>query len=217
MPAGSFTSAPAAERSCDRNRAIAACSALTARCPVRRFRPSIRAGRAQLPAAQDKHDGERYSTGLTRLVGQHAHQLDRVVDSSGRHSCRFVRLDAYSSRHLDHRSDLDGHGVHSECKTVRSHALPLHGTFLSRHDRTGARAWLGHRIRRNLWMDCVGRPHYRRRQSHLVGDRAGVGKVLVDAGTGSSKHASSLGSDLDRVCPGNRRFAGAITAALCRT
>src|SRR5437588_3966776 len=51
-----------------------------------------------------------------------------MADSSNRDYCRFVRARISSNRYLDHCSDLDGHGLHSECKTVRSHALPLHST-----------------------------------------------------------------------------------------
>jgi len=73
-----------------------------------------------------------------------------------------------------------GRSVRPQCKTMRPHSLPLHGTLLSRDDRAGTRPWLGRGFRRDLWMDCVGRHHCRRQQAHLVGDRAGMGKILVD-------------------------------------
>ena len=63
---------------------------------------------------------------------------------------------------------------------MRSYSMPLHGTLLPRDDRAGTRPWLGCDFGRDLLVDCVGRHHCRRRQAHLVGDRAGMGKILVD-------------------------------------
>src|ERR1700730_4780045 len=40
---------------------------------------------------------------------------------------------------LDHRGHLDGDGVPSKCRAVRTYPVPLHGTLLSRHDRPGTR------------------------------------------------------------------------------
>src|SRR5260370_13350151 len=53
-PAGSFMNALAAERGYGRRRAIAACSAPTARCPVRRCRAHAPARRALLRAVRHK-------------------------------------------------------------------------------------------------------------------------------------------------------------------
>jgi hypothetical protein len=51
MPASSFTNALVAGRGCGRKQAIVACSAPTAPHRARRFRPSARAGPAQLVVA----------------------------------------------------------------------------------------------------------------------------------------------------------------------
>jgi hypothetical protein len=76
--------------------------------------------------------------------------------------------------------------VRPECETMRSHSLPLHGTLLSRDDRAGTRPRLGCGFGRDLWMDCVGHHHRRRQQAHLVDDRAGMGKILVDISGGGA-------------------------------
>jgi len=61
---------------------------------------------------------------------------------------------------MDHRAHLDGYGVHSQFKAVRTDPLPLHGPLLSRDDRTGARACFGRRFRRRrLCMAFIGGSH----------------------------------------------------------
>jgi hypothetical protein len=117
---------------------------------------------------------------LTRLVAQPAHQPVGVVDPSGRHSHRASSSGACSSRDLDHGAHLDGDSVHSECEALRTHSLPLHWTLLSRHDRPRARArspWA--RLRGLLRMACISRSYSCRKQDHLVGRRACMGKILV--------------------------------------
>jgi hypothetical protein len=168
----------AAECGYGRRRAIAACFAPTARCPVHRCRARSPARQALLRAVRHKlWPTLRSNPRATGWVAEAAPCC--VVDSSRRHCCRLVRADAYSSRHLDHRSHLDGGSVHPECETMRSYSLPLHGTLLPRHDRAGSRAWLGCGFGCDFWMDCVGRHHCRRQQAHLVGDRAGMGKIRI--------------------------------------
>jgi len=152
-----------------------------ARCRVRRFRRSVRGRLARFPAVWGNPHGKRYDPTLERLAGRHTHQRVGVVGSSSCHCCRSVSPGACSNRHLDHRAHLDGDGVHSECKEMRTHPLPLHGTLLSRHDRTGARACFESGFRRFLWMACIGCSYSCRKQDHLVGYRAGVGKILVDS------------------------------------
>ena len=119
---------------------------------------------------------------LTRLAAHPAYQSFSVVDSPSRDPCRSARPGAGSCRHLDRRAHLDGNRVHSECKALRTYPVPLHGTLLSRHDRPGAGAGFGYRFCRLLRMASFGSSHSRRKQDHLVGHRAGVGKILVDHG-----------------------------------
>ena len=125
--------------------------------------------------------GKRYGPKLARLAAQAAHQPFGVVDSTGRHPCRFVHARACSRPDLDNRAHLDGDGVHSECTPVWAHSLPLHGALLPRHDRAGAGIHLGYHFPRVLWMARIGSFHSRREQGHLVGYRAGMGNVLVDS------------------------------------
>jgi len=152
-----------------------------ARYRARRFRPSVQARPAQLPAVRGNYSGKRFGPKLTRLARQPTNQPVGMVDSSGRHSCRSISPGACSSRDLDIRAHLDGDGVHSECKALRTHPLPLHGTLLSCHDCPRARPCFGHRFRRFLRMACFGCFYSCGKQDHLVGHGAGVGKILVDS------------------------------------
>ena len=156
MPAGSFMNVPAAAPTCGQSREIAACSVPMARCRVRRFRRSVRARPARLPAVRSKPPWQtiRSKPQTTGWVARAP--MTGVVDSASRHCCGFVCSGPCSRRRLDHRPHLDGDGVPSECKTLRTHPLPLHGTLLSRHDRTGARACVGRCFRRFLWMALFG-------------------------------------------------------------
>jgi len=70
MPASSSIHAPVAARRCGRSRAIVACSVPLARSLAGRFRPSVRARLAPLPAVPDSYDGKRYRPKLTRLAQQ---------------------------------------------------------------------------------------------------------------------------------------------------
>src|SRR5262249_7242838 len=73
-------------------------------------------------AAASRH-GKRHRPQLTGLAAEPAHEPACVVDSPRRHSCRPVRARSSSNRYLDRCADLDGNGVHSQCKTVRTHCL----------------------------------------------------------------------------------------------
>ncbi len=178
MPAGFSIRAPAAARRCGRSRVIVACSAPTARFPARRSRPSGRVRRAPLPAVTDSRDGKRCRPQLTGLAAESAREPARVVDSSGRHSRRPVRARRCSNCCLDHCADLDGNGVRSQCKAVRTHTLSVHRAVLLGHDHSCARAGFGGHFARLERMGCARRRHYPWRQDHLVDDRAGMGKIL---------------------------------------
>jgi len=170
MPAGFSIRAPAAARRCGRSRVIVACSVPTARFPVRRSRPSGRVGRAPRPAAAASRHGKRHHPQLTGLAAEPAHEPACVVDSSRHHSCRAVRARSWSNRYLDRCADLDGNGVHSQCKTVRTHALSVHRAVLLGHDRSCTRAGFGGHFGRLVCMGCARRCYYLWRQDHLVGD-----------------------------------------------
>jgi len=98
---------------------------------------------------------------LARLAQQQTHQFARVVDSTCRNPCRSVHSSIAANCRLGHRSWLDGCGVHAECATLQSHALPLHRTLLSGHDRARDGARCGARYRRSTWMGLFGRDHPR--------------------------------------------------------
>jgi hypothetical protein len=134
MPASFSIRAPAAARRCGRSRVIVACSAPTARSRAHRSRPSGRVRRAPLPAVADSCHGKRYRPQLTGLAAESAHEPAGVVDSSGRHSRWLVRARPCSNCCLDHCADLDGNGVHSQCKAVRTHPLSVHRAVLLGHD-----------------------------------------------------------------------------------
>jgi hypothetical protein len=176
MPASFSILASAAARRCGRSRVIVASSAPTARSRARRSRPSVRP--APLPVVADSRHGKRYRPQLTGLAAEPAHEPARVVDSSGRHSCRPVRARRCSNCYLDHCAQLDGNGVRSQCKAVRTHTLSVHRAVLLGHDHSCARAGIGGHFARLERMGCARRRHYPWRQDHLVDDRAGMGKIL---------------------------------------
>ena len=152
--------APAAARHCGRSRAIVACSVPMARFPARRSRPSVRVRRAPLRAVPDSHHGKRCRPKLARLARQPSHERVGMVDSERGDRCGSFRPPTRASRDMDHRAHLDGYGVHSQFKAVRTDPLPLHGPLLSRDDRTGARACFGRRFRRRrLCMAFIGGSH----------------------------------------------------------
>src|SRR5262249_62277693 len=66
-----------------------------------------------------------------------------MVDSESGDRYGSFHSPAGAHRDVDRRARLDGYSVHSEFKAVRTDPLPLHGTLLSRDDRTGARACFG--------------------------------------------------------------------------
>ena len=94
------------------------------------------------------------------MAAKPAHEPARVVDSFGRHSCQPVRARSCSNCNLDHCAELDGGGVHSQCKTVRTHPLPVHRPLLSRDDRAGSCAWLWPRLRRPLRLAAIGQASF---------------------------------------------------------
>ena len=152
--------APAAARRCGRSRAIVACSVPTARFRARRSRPNGRVRRAPLRAVPDNHHGKRCRPKLARLARQPSHERVGMVDSERGDRCGSFRPPTRASRDMDHRAHLDGYGVHSQFKAVRTDPLPLHGPLLSRDDRTGARACFGRRFRRRrLCMAFIGGSH----------------------------------------------------------
>ena len=101
-----------------------------------------------------------------------------LADSSGRDSCQPVCARPCANRNLDHCAELDGSGVYSQCKAVRTHPLPVHRPILCRDDRAGQRAWFWLRLRRHVRLGSIGRRHSSRKQNSVVGDRACLGQLL---------------------------------------
>ena len=135
-------------------------------------------------------DGRRFL--LWRIAGQTMSSAARAIGCGVRTRtclrggflrapffCQPVRARPCSNRYLDCCADLDGNGVHSQCKTVRTHTLSVHRAVLLDHAHSCARAGFGGHFARFVCMDCARRRHYPRRQDHLVGDRASVGKILL--------------------------------------
>ena len=103
-----------------------------------------------------------------------------MVDSESSHGCGSFHPAARANRDMDYRARLDGYGVHSEFKTVRTDPLSLHGALLSGDDRTGARACFGCYSRGLLCMAFIGGSHSWWKHDHLVGHGKSVGKILVE-------------------------------------
>jgi hypothetical protein len=179
MPASFSIHAPAAARCCDRSRETVACFVPTARFHARRSRPSVLARRAPLAAAAHSHHGKQYCPQHARLGAKHAHERACVVDSFNCRSCRPVRTCPVSNGYLDRCAGLDGSGMHSQCKEVRTHPLPLHRPLLSRDDRAGRCAWFWLRLRRYLRLGSLSRVHSPRKRYPVVGDRACLGQILL--------------------------------------
>jgi hypothetical protein len=116
---------------------------------------------------------------LARLAQRRALHSACLVDSACRNHCGTVRSRIAANGRLGHSSRLDGCGVHAECATLQSHALPLHWALLSCDDRArdGARYWVRHR--RHTWMGLLRRNRPRRKRAYMVGYRAGMGEVLL--------------------------------------
>jgi hypothetical protein len=131
------------------------------------------------PAVANSRRGKQYRAKLTRLVTKPTHKHTRVVDSLGRRYCQSARARPCSNGYLDRCAKLDGNGVHSQRKAVRTHPLPLHRPLLSRDDRAGRRAWFWPRLRRHLRLAGIGSRHSARKQAPLVGDRACLGQILL--------------------------------------
>jgi hypothetical protein len=100
--------------------------------------------------------------------------------SSRRHYCRLLCRCAPPNGDVGHQSCLDGDGMSSECPAVCTHTLSFHGAILPGHDHSRSHSCFGNRFGRFMRMACAWRRCYFRQQDHLVGDRAGVGKILVD-------------------------------------
>jgi hypothetical protein len=166
-------------RCCGQSRAIVAYSVRMARFHARRFRPNVQVRRVPLPAVADSRRGRQYRAKFTRLAAKPTHKHARVVDSMGRRSCRSVRVCPRSSGYLDYCPELDGNGLHSQCKAVRKDPLPVHRPLLSRDDRAGRRARFRPRIRRHLRLADIGRRNSARKQTPVVGDRACLGQILL--------------------------------------
>ena len=176
MPVSFSIHAPAAARPCGRSRAIVACSVPMARFHGRRSRPSVRVRRVALPAVVNNLHGEQYRPTLTRLAAKPADEPARMVDSLDRHYCRSARASPCSNGYLDRCAKLDGNGVHSQRKAVRTHPLPLHRI---RNERASSCAWFWPRRRRHLRLAGIGRRHSARKQAPLVGDRACLGQIFL--------------------------------------
>ena len=173
--------APDAALGCGPRVGTVACSVPTVPCPVRPCSPKT-------PLAVAHHDRR---PSVPRLAGKHVEQLASVVDTARCFTCRADCAHPSSRSHLDLGSALDGDGVHSECAPLWPHALPVHRAILSRDDRACACPWLyvvGH-----LRVDYVGGDHRRRKQNDLVGDRAGMGQILVSNGILLIRFSSGLG------------------------
>jgi hypothetical protein len=80
-----------------------------------------------------------------------------------------------SNNYLDHCPELDGNGVYSECKTVRTYPLPLYRPILSRDDRAGRCAWLWLRLGQDLRLADIGRRHSARKRGSVVGNGTCLG------------------------------------------
>jgi len=165
--------------------------------------------------------GQRFDPILSGLAWQPAHQPGCVVDSTRGHACRVVTPSARSRGRLDGCALLDGRGMHSECATMPSHALPLYRTVLSRDGGAGARSRCRYRVRRDLRVDRVGRPHCCRQQAHLVGDRTCMGQILIAASgnagpalfaalTGSRRSRKSRGTLFEGRAAGHLRLPNEI-------
>jgi hypothetical protein len=171
--------ATGAARGSSQKPATVACSAPMARFHGRPSKPSVRLRRVALPAVADSHHGEQYRPTLTRLVANPANEPTRVVDSLDRRYYRSVRARPCSNGNLDRCAKLDGNGVHSQRKAVRTHPLPLHRPLFSRDERASSCAWLWLRLRRHLRLAGIGSRHSARKQAPLVGDRACLGQILL--------------------------------------
>ena len=175
MPAGFSTLAPAAERRCGRNPAIAACSVRMVRFHARRSKLSIQASRRYLLLRAVESDDRPRSSKLGRLAAKPTRQSARVVDSPSGHCCWSVCAGCCSRCNLDRRADLDGSCLHPQCQAVRSHPLPLHRPILSRDDCTNVCVRLQLPVREFAWLVDISLRYLAWKQAPVVRKRVGVG------------------------------------------
>jgi len=102
-----------------------------------------------------------------------------VVDAKGCHRGHAVRSRGRSGCGLDRRVTLDTDRVHPKRTTLWPHALPLHGTFLSRDDRTSHSVGDRHFFRQFLQLARTRSFYTHRWLEHLVGHGASVGEILI--------------------------------------
>src|SRR5258708_20689742 len=69
--------------------------------------------------------------------------------------------------------------MHSKCAPLQSPPLPLQGAVLCGYACTGAWAWFRGSLLGLLRLVGIGLYHSARKQTHLVGHRAGMGQILV--------------------------------------
>ena len=174
----SSTSAPAAAPNCVPRRAIAASSVPTAPYHALRSRPHGPAKRMR-PRAAFKPGHEQRGRTVAGLVGKRSHECAGVAASPSSDRRRSYGAHVASRGDLDCRADLDGRRMYFELASLRPDTLPLHWPLLSRDDRAGSCPRGRRSPRRPVGMAGSRRAHSRRKWDHLVGHRAGVGKVLL--------------------------------------
>jgi hypothetical protein len=146
---------------------------------------------------------------VTRLAAKPVRKHSRVGNSLRRDSCQSVRARPCSNGCLDHRAELDGNGVPSQCKAVRTHPLPLHWPLLSRDDRAGRFAWFWHGLGLHFRLVASSRCQSPWEHAPLVGNRAGLGQILLRQKMRASLVCASSASGAKRKCR-RRRLPAAI-------
>jgi hypothetical protein len=112
-----------------------------------------------------------------RLAGQRAHRFSGVVASYRSYRCGPAGERPIADGHLGCGPRMDGNCLPTQCEAIGTHPLPVHRTLLPCDDRPGANA-RGHG-RPSVRLARPGRANSLGRQDHLVGDRAGVGNLLI--------------------------------------
>jgi hypothetical protein len=125
---------------------------------------------------------KQYRSKLTRLAAKPAKEPARLGDPLDRRYRRPVRARPCSNDYLDDCPELDGNGVHAECKTVQTQPLPLHGPILSRDDRAGRCAWFWLRLGQDLRLADIGRRYSARKRASVVGNRTVMLRRVTMAG-----------------------------------
>jgi hypothetical protein len=181
MPANSFTNAAAAARTCDRNRAIAACSVPMGRCPVRQFKPSVRVRGTELTAVRG--EGIKW-----RTIASERHVTGWLIPAPVRWRGGFLRFAIIGGLFVPVAVRAViwiialiwmGTACIVNATPLQSHPLPLHGAVLSRHDCAGSCARFRRGHRGLLRLAGIGLCHSARKQTHLVGHRADLGQIFV--------------------------------------